>query len=411
MLAAGVWQYRQLTDQLHRSNQQVSGSVRHELTPGGSVVSDPQVTLISGTAPSGGRTAVSVVLVSTHPGDHRISTLYIPRSTGVINGTEDLTVDSAYEQGGLPLVTRALGETLGIPINHVVSLDLRQIVSMVDALGGISMRNPATVTIPPQDNAPGGVFPAGRLQLDGQRAATFMHSGPLDDAADDRAQALRQGLVLKALVNRILALPLSHAPGAAAAILEGTASDLTESDILGLIWVRFHASQLTECLIPGGGGQLSTAPGSPASGFIASASSPDCRPRQLAASPIPLPASVTGLAIWVIGVPAAIVVLVLGLGAVLWYRRRRRRSAELGGVIDSPMPKRQPIPAKAPIATRVDLPLVGEPDGPVDLNEMSRLQLFSLALDRGMRRADLINLSQGEIRDLLAKADGVQERT
>jgi LCP family protein required for cell wall assembly len=408
--AFGVREYRDFTDDLHASNQHVSDSVKRQLTPGGSVVSNPQVTLISGTAPSGDRTAVSVVLLSTRPKDHRISTLYVPRSAGLTD-PQGLTVDTAYQRGGLPLVTQAIGKTLNLPINHVVSLDLRRITSMVDALGGISLRNPTAITIPPQDNVNGGVFPAGRLELDGRRAATFMHSGPLDDAADDRAQALRQGLVLKALVNRLLALPLDRAPEAAHAVLNGAASDLTPSDLLGLIWVRFHASQMTECLVPGGGGELSTASGSPASGFSSGAASSDCRPRHLADSPIPLPATVRSAEMGAVAAVAAIAGLAVLLGAALWYRgRRRRRANALGGVIPSPPAPRPPtttIP-RPPQRPLLDLPAADQmptPEGVPGsggINGMSRPELFRLALDRGIPRANLIDLSEHEIRELLA---------
>jgi len=401
----GIWEYLQLVDELHTSNKHVSNSVREELTPGGSMIASPQVTLIAGSAPSAGRTAISVVLLSTQPGHNRISTLYVPRSAQLpAGGSAVPTLDDAYRTGGLPLVTKTLRESLGTPINHVVALDLRQLVSMVDGLGGIVVHNPAAVSIPPQDNAPGATFAKGKVELDGKQAAIYMRSGQIDDAQDDAEQAARQGRVLTALVNRVLALPLSRAPRAASAVLKGTASDLTQSDMLGLIWLRYHSSTLTQCLLQGSASVSNTAD-TPVAGFLRGASTPGCAPRQLTSAPIPLPATVATLALWVLIVPA--VLLVLGLllvaGGIWWVRRRRR---------PAPVPDREwdkltraepgPVPPTgAPSANGAPPPLPPRDE----LEAMSRAELFDLALRRGARHRELIVLDRPGILALLVADD------
>jgi hypothetical protein len=279
---------------------------------------------------------------------------------------------------------------------------------MVDGLGGIIVHNPTAVTIPPQDNAPGATFAKGRVQLDGKQAAIYMRSGPIDDVQDDADQSARQGRVLTALVNRVLALPLSRAPRAATAVLSGTASDLTQSDMLGLIWLRYHASTLTQCLLPGSGSVSNTAE-TPVAGFLRGTSAPGCQPRRLSDAPIPLPATVASLALWVLVVPAVLLVLGLVLlGTGIWWLRRRRRPSEVPA---QEWQKLTRVPA-APIPNGGAPADEGPPPLPPPdvLDAMTRAELFDLALRRGARHRELIVLDRAGILALLVDAEPEDER-
>ena len=191
-------------------------------------------------------------------------------------------------------------------------------------------RIPTDLTIPAQDNWPGATYRKGRITLDGERAAIYIRSGLVDNAQYDRNQAERQGRVLAGGVSRVLTLPVSSAPDAASAILHGTASDLTQSDVLGLLWLRYHSASLVQCQLRSEA-SFSTALDTPTAGFLWEGRFRDAGRASCPATPIPLPATVPDLALWVLFVPAAVLFVGIGLvvGGIWWIRRRRAlRDAE-----------------------------------------------------------------------------------
>ena len=78
--AAG-WGYHNLANDLDASNNRVDSAVEQQLASGGSMASDSQVTMITGTGVSGGQRGMSAVLVATRPGHDQMATLSVPRFT------------------------------------------------------------------------------------------------------------------------------------------------------------------------------------------------------------------------------------------------------------------------------------------------------------------------------------------
>ena len=354
--AAG-WGYHNLANDLDASNNRVDSAVEQQLASGGSMASDSQVTMITGTGVSGGQRGMSAVLVATRPGHDQMATLSVPRFTVIRKpgGTETPTLNSIYQKGGIPAAIRAVSQALHTPINHIVSIEPTRVSALVDGLGGITLFNPTELTIPPRGGGPGGHFVKGRIHLNGAQAAVYMRSGPVDVATDDRAQSARQTRVLGAIVNQMLGVPVSQAPDAAAAMLHDTASDLSQGDVLGLVWLRFHTSSVNQCaVLPRG--QLALASGNPGSAFVNGTSSSSCHERTLAASPLAVPDSLVGVPVWtlILVVVTALVALVAIGGGVLLVRRPR----------GSPEPPPDPAPQRPVAAPTVGEPPIGDPQRP-----------------------------------------------
>ena len=177
----------------------------------------------------------------------------------------------------------------------------------------------------------------------------------MDDATDDRAQSARQTRVLGAIVNQMLGVPVSQAPDAAAAMLHDTTSDLSQGDVLGLVWLRSHTSSVNQCAVPPQG-QLALATGNPGSAFVNGTSSSSCHERTLAASPLAVPDSLAGVPVWtlILGVVIALVALVAIGGGVLLFRRPR----------GSPSPPPDPAPQRPAPAPTVGGSPIGDPQRP-----------------------------------------------
>ena len=357
VVGAAGWGYHNLANDLDASNNRVDPAVEQQLASGGSMASDSEVTAITATGASGGQRGVSAVLVATRPGHDQMATLSVPRFTGIRTPgrTETQTLNSIYQKGGIPAAVRAVSRALHTPINHIVSIEPTRVSALVDGLGGITLVNPIELTIPPQGGGPGGHFVKGRIHLNGAQAAVYMRSGPVDDATDDRAQSARQARVLGAIVNQMLGVPVSQAPDAAAAMLHDTTSDLSQGDVLGLVWLRFHTSSVNQCAVPPQG-QLALVTGNPGSAFVNGTSSSSCHERTLAASPLAVPDSLAGVPVWtlVLGVVTALVALVAIGGGVLLFRRPR----------GSPEPPPDPAPQRPAATPSVGGPTIGDPQRP-----------------------------------------------
>jgi LCP family protein required for cell wall assembly len=358
IVAAAGWGYHNLANELDASNNRVDPAVEQQLASSGSMASDSQVTAITATGVSGGQLGVSAVLVATRPGHDQMATLSVPRFTGIRTPgrTETQTLNSIYQKGGIPAAVRAVSRALHTPINHIVSIRPTRVSALVDGLGGITLVNPTELTIPPQGGDPGGHFVKGRIHLNGAQAAVYMRSGLVDDATDDRAQSARQARVLGAIVNQMLGVPVSQAPDAAAAMLHDTTSDLSQGDVLGLVWLRSHTSSVNQCAVRPQGQLAALVTGNPGSAFVNGTPSPSCHERTLAASPLAVPDSLAGVPMWtlILGVVTALVALVAIGGGVLLIRRPS----------GSPEPPPNPAPQRPAATPTVGGPPIGDPQRP-----------------------------------------------
>ena len=188
-------------------------------------------------APGRGETLYdSILVVSFDPASNSVQMISVPRDSasfpfyfgGVDSPTVKINAVPTYVRHGWikspnsPYVTlvNEVSYLVGIPINYYAVMDLLGFVKMIDAVGGIDIVNPASISDPTYDWLNGGnlgfYLTAGAHHLDGKNALAYVrsrHGSNGTTGNSDYARADRQQQVLIALLhkmaqpNEILALP------------------------------------------------------------------------------------------------------------------------------------------------------------------------------------------------------------
>jgi LCP family protein required for cell wall assembly len=196
----------------------------------------------------GARSDVTMVL-HLDPATGAASLLSIPRDLFVPLPAHSMSgavgkIDAALNDGPDNLVA-AISGSLGIPIDHYVSINFDQFQNVIDAVGGISMNFP----MPLKDSLSGlNVTRAGCQLLNGFQALAVVRARHLEyytngqwssDPLSDLSRIRRDQTFLRVLVSTIKTKGLNN-PLRAAAVLSRVVHDITidsglsESDMLGL---------------------------------------------------------------------------------------------------------------------------------------------------------------------------------
>jgi hypothetical protein len=242
LLAAGaavfVWlalEYRWFSNDVAKSRARLPATLRTTLAPSKNVLSQRQVTLVrysKGVSTGGG------VLFSTNPSTKVISFLTIsPVST--LGGREVRSYNVRE------LVT-ALRTDADLDVRHVAIVNLDNVGALVDGIGGIHVHNPTAFDVP----VAGGTvlhFPAGNVFLDGPHAVAYLRRDTLTGDALGRA-----GLdVLRGIVQRLLQpASLGTLQVTGTALANSTATDLSDADVVGLVYLRLDGGTARECALP-----------------------------------------------------------------------------------------------------------------------------------------------------------------
>jgi LCP family protein required for cell wall assembly len=175
--------------------------------------------------------------------------VYIPgHGYGRINTVDALGERTQYPGGGRGLLDKTLRHNLGVPVDHYVRIDYRGFISIVDALGGVTVNveKPLTDTFPDPLSPTGSTtisFPAGLRHMDGHEALNYCRSRM---TTDDFDRSRRQLQVLQALLRQALTPErLAKAPE-----LWATFSDAFDTD-LSMIEAVLLASLVGQSLSPG----------------------------------------------------------------------------------------------------------------------------------------------------------------
>jgi len=242
VLAAGaavcVWlalEYHWFSSDVAKSRARLPATLQSSLAPAKNVLNQPQVTLVryrNGTSTGG------AVLFSTNPQTRVVSFLTIP-PVSTLGGRE-------FRRYSTPQLIDALEQRAGITVRHVAIIDLTNVGALVDGIGGIHGDNPAAF----DGTLAGGrtwFFAKGPLQLDGAHAVAYLRRGVL------RGNALGQAgvIVLKGIVHRVLEpSSVGSLQTTGTALASSTATDLTDADVIGLIYLRLEGGTGMECGFP-----------------------------------------------------------------------------------------------------------------------------------------------------------------
>ncbi len=229
-----------------KSNKRIDAKTRAELTPdSGSILFHPTTILVLGAdhgvgADKGVGVARSdtIMLMRFDPKTHSISELSIPRDTRVpVEGHGETKINEAFFWGGPALAIKTIHEFSGVPIDHVMIVTFKGFPRLVDAVGGVDMYVPETVSTVASLGRP-VTFKKGRYHFDGKYAMLYVRIRKVDD---DFHRAARQQLFIQALEKKILQpRNILKLPEIGKQFMSGLDTDLTARQILELAYLKWR---------------------------------------------------------------------------------------------------------------------------------------------------------------------------
>ncbi|MBO0588029.1 LCP family protein [Sporosarcina sp. E16_8] len=160
---------------------------------------DPFSVLLLGVDEREGDTGRSdtIVAITVNPTEQSTKMVSIPRDTyATIVGlnTKD-KINHAYAFGGTTMAVASVELLLDIPIDYIATINMEGFENIVDAVGGISIRNELDFHVDEH------VFPKGEIQLDGEAALIYVRMRYEDPRGDfgrqDRQKKIIEGVLRK----------------------------------------------------------------------------------------------------------------------------------------------------------------------------------------------------------------------
>ena len=238
------YEYGKISNDLQVSNARVAPPLQKALTPA-PVGAARQTTLVAG-VDSHHNAAGTVILARTDATHHAVEILTVP-STVSLTSAQQLSDVLRFD--GVPGAIGLLQHDLGVPVNHVLLIQLNQAGSIVRSLGGITVTNPTPVPYA----VPGaqGVFPAGRVKLTGSTAQWYLHPAERSLTSGIAAGEVRQAAVVRGVTDKLVHLTTPSAiTGVAHTISQNFTTDLSPDPVLGIVAARLGAHALIDCRLP-----------------------------------------------------------------------------------------------------------------------------------------------------------------
>jgi anionic cell wall polymer biosynthesis LytR-Cps2A-Psr (LCP) family protein len=236
------YQYGKISNDLQVSNARVAPPLQKALTPA-PVGAARQTTLVAG-VDSHHNVAGAVILARTDATHHAVEILTVPSTVSLTSAQE---LGDVLRFDGVPRVIGLLQHDLGVPVNHVLLIQLDQVGSIVRSLGGITVTNPTPV--PYAVTGGHGVFPAGRVTLTGRTAQWYLHPALTPGSA--AAGEVRQAAVVRGVTDKLVHLTTPSAiTGVAHTISQSFTTDLSPDPVLGIVAARLDAHALIDCRLP-----------------------------------------------------------------------------------------------------------------------------------------------------------------
>lgn len=169
----------------------------------------------------------TIMVATINPNENRTTLVSIARDTYteiVGRGTQD-KINHAYAFGGTSMTLATVEKLLDIPIDYYVSINMMGLKELVDAVGGIEIKNTLEFT---QSNHH---FPLGNIHLNGEQALAYSRMR-YEDPNGDYGRQERQRKVVMAIVNKALTFSnITKYQTILQAIESNVRTDLTWSDM------------------------------------------------------------------------------------------------------------------------------------------------------------------------------------
>jgi LCP family protein required for cell wall assembly len=235
--------YKKFDRAVDKSNKRIDKKTRAELTADdGWIWRNGTTLLLLGVDSKAGEPARSdtIMLMRFNPKTHTINQLSIPRDTRVQlpNGTYD-KINTAMFWGGPAMAVQTVKKFLGVEVNHVMVVDFKGFPRLVNAVGGVDLNVPKTITTIAGTNGRTVVFEEGMHHFDGKYAMLYVR---IRYADDDFHRAARQQQFVQALQKK-LAQPsnITKLPEIGKKLMSGVATDLKTNQILELGYLKWRA--------------------------------------------------------------------------------------------------------------------------------------------------------------------------
>ncbi|MDQ4076412.1 MAG: LCP family protein [Chloroflexota bacterium] len=185
----------------------------------------------------------TMILAGFDPREREVAVLSIPRDLWVnIPGIGENRINTAHFFGGPSLAKETVRNELGVPLHYYVNLNFNGFVSIIDAMGGITLDVPEALRDENYPTPDYGVttieIPAGEQQMDGATALIYARSRY---STSDFDRSRRQQEIIAA-VQRKMAAPSTwlNTPAIFRAVSGTIATDIPPSEwpALGLILLR-----------------------------------------------------------------------------------------------------------------------------------------------------------------------------
>ncbi|HGV8415495.1 LCP family protein [Enterococcus faecium] len=143
----------------------------------------------------------TMMVATVSPEDKQTTIVSIPRDTYVDivgHDTKD-KINHAYAFGGAAMAMDTVQKYADIPIDHYVSINMKGLKELVDAVGGIEVNNDLTFS---QD---GYDFTIGKITLNGDQALSYSRMR-YEDPNGDYGRQERQRKIVEGVAKKVLSL-------------------------------------------------------------------------------------------------------------------------------------------------------------------------------------------------------------
>lgn len=150
----------------------------------------------------------AIIIATVNPTTKTTTLVSIPRDTyTLMDGYEDEVGYAYYDKlthafafGGAEMSLNSIQELLSIPIDYYVEVDMKGLIDIVDAIGGITITSPLTF------DYEGNYFKKGqKYKLNGVEALAFSRMRKTDPEGDFGRQK-REKMTIEAMIDQILTL-------------------------------------------------------------------------------------------------------------------------------------------------------------------------------------------------------------
>lgn len=139
----------------------------------------------------------TMIVLTVNPNNKSVNMLSIPRDTRteIIGKGKQDKINHAYAFGGIPMAMDTVENFLDIPIDYFIEVNMEGFTDMVDAVGGVKVKNDLEFT---QD---GYHFAKGELTLNGKKALSYTRMRKQDPRGDFGRQT-RQRQIIEGVVKK-----------------------------------------------------------------------------------------------------------------------------------------------------------------------------------------------------------------